>query len=407
MVKKLKLIQTVKGEDGKLYGIPLAYNQNDPSKNYSSFTYVYRRDLAKSIDAKHAGEKGYVPVYQENDVYTWEQFNYLLTKFHEEYSSISPIADVSWGFPSLTNFYKDSPHCYTYDSSGRVTNAFATDGYIKGLNKTRSLIDQGLYYDQVTNANNTKAYDNYKAGQTGVYYENLSLTNYSTLRKDYKNIHPLVSDQELDDATAIMKVKGEDGKFHLEGSENWFSMTFFNYDISDNKMEKVLDIMNYLLDDEGTKLAIYGKEGVDYFINDGEIELNEASWIKQSDGEYAPKINGAKYLREMVTLNNDTSSYDPFVDKKSFEILQNWQNEMNEAKANGNLVVFEEPSEIKWLSTTKKDTNTSALIKEGNDNAMNYCYRKSGFENKTKYIEKYNIAKWKDTIAEINSALGK
>ena len=57
-----------------------------------------------------------------------------------------------------------------------------------------------------------------------------------------------------------MKVKGEDGKFHLEGSENWFSMTFFNYDISDTKMEKILDIMNYLLDEEGTKLAIYGKE---------------------------------------------------------------------------------------------------------------------------------------------------
>lgn len=393
--------------DGKLYGIPLAYNQNDPSKNYSSFTYVYRRDLAKEIDRKHAGETNYVPIYQENDEYTWDQFKALLYKFKTEYEDISPIADVSWGFPSLTNFTKDSPHCYTYDSSGKVVNAFATDSYIEGLKTTRKLIDDGLYFDQVTNANNTKAYDTYKAGRIGVYYENLSLTNYSTLRKDYKNIHPLISEDELNDATAIMKVKGPDGKFHLEGSENWFSMTFFNYDISDNKMEKILDIMNYLLDEEGTKLAIYGKEGIDYIVNDGEIELNEASWIKQSDGQYAPKINGAKYLREMVTLNNDTSSFDPFVDQKSYQILQKWQNEINQAKANGELVVFEEPSEIKWLSTTKKDTNTSALIKEGNDNAMSFCYRHKGYGTEEEYKERYNIAKWRDTIAEINSVLGK
>jgi hypothetical protein len=69
---------------------------------------------------------------------------------------------------------------------------------------------------------------------------------------------------KVDDAAAIMKVKGPDGKFALEGTDNWFSMSLFNYDISDTKMKKILDLLDYLLGDEGTKLAVYGKAGYDY-----------------------------------------------------------------------------------------------------------------------------------------------
>ena len=65
-----------------------------------------------------------------------------------------------------------------------------------------------------------------------------------------------------------MRVKDKDGNFRLEGTENWFSMTFFNNDISDSKMERILDILDYLLGEEGTRLAIYGKTDVDYFIDE-------------------------------------------------------------------------------------------------------------------------------------------
>lgn len=384
--------------DGKLYGIPLAYNQNEPDKDYSTFTYVYRRDWAKQVGA-----------YQENDVYTWQQFLDLLNTFGNQIPAIktgdaAAIADVSWGFPSLTNFYKDSPHCYTY-RNGKVVNAFTTDEYIQGMQVTQQLINKNLYFDQITNSGKTLSYDAYKTGKVGVYYENLSLSNYSELRKNYKTNHPGISASDLDDATAIMKIKGPDGKYHLEGSENWFSMTMFNYDISDNKMNKILDVLNYLLDDEGTKLAIYGIEGYDYEMNDGEVELIESNWIKV-DGEYAPRTNGAKYLREMVTLNNDTTSYDPYTDQKSYELLNAWKNEMKQAKQDGNLVIFAEPAEIKWLSTSLKDRNTSGMITKGNENAMNYCYP----EGNLKTVEAYKAAfpaAWDQTIDEINKALGK
>lgn len=391
------------GEDKLLYGIPLAYNQNDPNKDFSSFTYVYRRDWLRDLDATKV---------KADDVYTWEEFLEIIDLFATRDDVIAQdscaIGDVSWGFPSLTNFYKDSPHCYSVNADGSVSNAFTTTGYIQGLNNTKLLVGGKKYFDQVSNTQNTKAYDTYKGGHMGIYYENLSLSNYTNLRKDIRDVNPGISPEKLDDFTAIMKVKGPDGKFHLEGSENWFSMTFFNCDISDAKQEKILDILDYLLGEEGTKLAIYGKENQDYIVDEnGDIELIEDNWTKKSNGEYATKINGAKYLRQMITLNNDTASYDPFTDERSYEIIKKWQDDMKTAKANGELVTFSEPANVKWMSTPLKDDNTSSLIKEGNDNALNYCYNVDGFQSEEEYKGKFNTAKWNNTIAEVNSALGK
>ena len=98
-------------------------------------------------------------------------------------------------------------------------------------------------------------------------------------------------------------------------------MTLFNYDISDTKMEKVLDLLDYLLSPEGTRLAIYGKEGYDYTMEGDKVVLSEMGWEKGQDGKYGPKVNGAKYLRYMATLGNDTKSYDPYTEMDDYNII--------------------------------------------------------------------------------------
>ena len=58
-----------------------------------------------------------------------------------------------------------------------------------------------------------------------------------------------------------MRERGASLNFHYTRSA---LAVLFNYDISDNKMNKILDIIDYLLGEEGTRLAIYGKEGTKY-----------------------------------------------------------------------------------------------------------------------------------------------
>ena len=391
--------------NGKLYGIPIMNDIVNYQKDFSNFTYVYRRDWIKEIDEANKNRPGYTPVYKEGDVYTWEEFQRLLDAFkaqpHEYQQSV--MVDEEWGFPSATNFYKDVPHCFAKDETGRAINAFTSEKYINGLEKSRSLVSGGFYSQDQFNFKPNTAKEYYLGDKAAIYYDNFSLSNYITFRKSFKG-DSKHKNTNLDDATALLKVKGPDGKFALEGTENWFSMTMFNYDISEKKLNKILDIIDYLLSEEGTRLAIYGKAGYDYNIVDGEVVLTEKGWEKGSDGKYAPKINGAKYLRYMATLGNDTKSYDPYTDMTAFNILDAWYKEMKAAKDNGKLRVVKEPADISWMSTPTKNEKTESLLNDANVSALKYAFSKITKEG---YESSFNNASWKKCLEEINAKLGK
>lgn len=390
---------------GKLYGIPIMNDIVNYQKDFSNFTYVYRRDWAKKIDADHAGQAGWEPVYKENDTYTWEEFNRLMLAFktYPQMDKASVLVDESWGFPSVTNFYKDVPHCFAKDENGKAINAFTSDKYIAGLEKAHEFVTEKKFYsqDQFNFAAN-KAKELYKGDQAAIFYDNFSLANYITLRDEMRPSHQT----NLDDATAFLKIKGPDGKFALEGVENWFSMTLFNYDISENKMNKILDMIDYLLSEEGTRLAIYGKEGYDYNIVDGQIVLSEKGWEKDQYGNYIPKTNGAKLLRYMATLGNDTKSFDPLTKKDAFDILNKWQTEMKAAKEDGNLRIVKEPADIDWMSTPTKNDKTESILADANTFVLKYAFDKYPTIDAYKAEFDKDVS-WGRILNEINEKLGK
>ena len=395
--------------NGKLYGIPIANDITNPNKDFSNFTYVYRRDWAKQIDEMNKDVAGYIPVYKEGDVYTWEEFDRLCNAFQTNLKTLSGtnqasvLVDEKWAFPSVTNFYKDAPHCYAKDDSGKAIANFAGEKYLAGLEVAKDFVSGKKIYsqDQFNFAAN-KANQLYLGGQAAILYDNYSLANYIKLRKLFKASQKLV---DLDDGTAFLKIKGPDGKYALEGTENWFSMTMFNADISDKKQEKILDILDYLLTEEGTRLAIYGKEGYDYSIVDDKVVLSEMGWEKDSmTGQYATKTNGAKYLRYMATLGNDTKSFDPFTEQDAYQLLTKWQEEMKKAKNEGNLRVVKEPADISWMSTPTKNDKTEGLLNDANTAVLKYCFNKIDLDAYKKEFENNN---WKKVLQEINAKLGK
>ena len=394
--------------NGKLYGIPIANDISNPEKDFSNFTYVYRRDWAKQIDEANKGKAGYTPIYKEGDVYTWEEFNRLVSAFATNIKTLaetdkaSAMVDEAWGFPSVTNFYKDVPHCYTKDENGKAINAFTCDKYINGLETAKNFVSNKYYSQDQYNYKDGTANKQYVSGFAGILYDNFSLANYITLRKTFKKNNKY---KDLEDGTALLKVKGPDGKFALEGTENWFSMTLFNYKISDEKMDRILKILDWLLSEEGTRFAIYGEEGYDYSIVDGEVVLNPTSWEKGSNGEYGSKPNGAKYLRYMATLGNDTKSFDPYTDMDAYNILNGWINEMKTAKAAGNLRVVKEPADIDWMSTKTKNDKTESILADANVWVLQYCY--NTIKSIDDYKAKFNNASWSKILEEINQKLGK
>jgi len=390
--------------NGKLYGIPIAKRTDDPSTTYSPFTYIYRRDWAK--------EWG---VYQENDEYTWEEFETLLETFRANLASTNRYAlcDVPWGFPSIPNFYKQVPHCFAQDETGKYVNNYTTDAYIEGLEMAKKFKDNDWYYPDQNDVGETKSRELYTSNKVGVYYENLSYENFVKIKTMLRDNNASVAGFDLDEATAIMKIRGsEDNQYSanqyvLEGTDNWFSMTFFDFKISDQKMYKVLDILDWLLSEEGTLFAVYGFEDYDFVINEqtGKAEIVEDYWPKDKyTGEYLPKTNGARYLRYLASLGYDLLEDDPLTDKKALEYLNNWDKEMKTAYEKGELKVLKESKEVMWLTTEKKAFNSGNMRKNALNNVMKYIYGTIATIDEFKGTFG-NI--WNSVLEEINTALGK
>ena len=376
--------------NGKLYGIPIFSSDT----KFSPFTYVYRRDWAKKWG-----------VYQNNDEYTFEQFIELLEVFRDNLAPDNKyaLADVEWGFPSIPNFYKQVPHCFAQDSDGHYVNNYTTAEYVQGLEKSKNFYDNGYYYPDQNSAQAGQINTKYTSGQFGVFFENLSYQNYYDMRSMFRQNNPTQPQSFIDDATAIMKIKGENGKYSLEGTDNWFSMTFFDYKISDNKMNRVLDMINWLLSPEGTRLAVYGKEGYDYKMVAGVPEIIETNWDRQPDGSFAPKQNGAKKLRYLATLSYDTLDYDPAIDKTAYNTLKSWENEMKAADTAGNLRVLKENKNVMWLTTPLKSLYSGQLRTNALINVQNYIIGELG--SLDSYYGSFESS-WGPVLDEINQTLG-
>ena len=170
-------------------------------------------------------------------------------------------------------------------------------------------------------------------------------------------------------------------------------------------MERILDIIDWLLTDEGTKFAIYGIKDYDYTIEDGEVVLSPTGWEKGADGKYGNKPNGGKYLRYMATLGNDTKSFDPYTDMDAFEIVNNWITEMKAAKEAGQLRVVKEPADIDWMTTPTKNEKTEDLLSAANVSATKYAF--DAIKTIDNYKKEFNTSFWQRVLEEINQKLGK
>ena len=401
--------------DGKLYGIPILNDIKNADKDFSNMTYVYRKDVVRAIDQT----KG-THLLREDDVYTWQEFQDLLVGLSAEANSHQktyPIADEQWGFPSVTNFFKNSPHCYTKDANGRAINAFTSPEYEAGLEVAKTYVEKHYYSPDQYNYSDGQANKEYIAGRAYILYDNFSLANYTTLRTEIAKKNKNTPNFNLDEATAFLKVKDPSGKFAIEGTENWFSMTFFNDLMSDEKQAKILDIIEYLLTDEGTRFAIYGKEGYDYIMNGDQVELTEMGWERDPiTGKIVvtspeEKPNGARYLRYMASLGNETKAYDPFTQQDAYDAYMKWVSDISEAKAQGLLRIVREPEDIAWMSTPKKNEKTAGYLEDANNAAMKYAFQSVDPKITIKTIADYEakIAEgtyWPTILEEINTKLG-
>ncbi|MEK0312622.1 hypothetical protein [Cohnella sp. 56] len=301
--------------DGKLYAWPKARGDNPYNMNSTMFV-AYRQDWAKKLG-------------MDKDQYTAQDV-YELAKAMKEQDpggngagKTIGYGDVGWGFGYLAGAFSNTPDYMKQD--GKYVWTQTDPAKAEGVAFMQKMYQDGVYWKDFFTAKDNDSRSQFVSGLMGVYADNLGVAAYNQLKKDFATANPNVNP---DEAIKLMKVVGSDGKMFSEQWDNYWSASIFSANVSDEKMDRLLDIMDWSASEEGSKYFFYGMKGKDWDEAGGQIELK---WGKDDNGKLAPpKYNGA-FLRTLALLNGDFQAVNPDVSETTRnEVLDMLKNQTEE-----------------------------------------------------------------------------
>ena len=252
--------------DGKTYAIPHAVfgNYLNMSPIPAHFSIIFRYDLAKEVGMENLGADGTIKL-SELRAY----LEALADKKLIDNAAIASKAENSiWCFllpngVDPNTYYKDEKGFHwIFEDADRMVGAITMmqDWYKAGL------LDADFY---------TKACADYRtmfgAGQLAAMCDSGDVVNYNNYRKLYQDAFP---DRDPYEDIHIAAIVAEDGTCYTHEAGNYWTVHVFAPETDDAKLERILDVMDYIASPEGGAASQIGVPGVDWEYNeDGTIKL--------------------------------------------------------------------------------------------------------------------------------------
>ncbi|MBO5060733.1 MAG: extracellular solute-binding protein [Clostridia bacterium] len=294
--------------DGKRYAW-VSGNKYDPERphgNPAPYGFLYRKDMAQELG-----------LYNENDEYTWEEFLELAKAMRDKYSSDGGF--IPWGmdaglYPYGTGLMMYSPYWeqYRLNENGKYEWAMDAPETLESIKAANRMFKDGIFSSDQAIFNGSEASDKFKTGKCGILMSNCS--TYVLL--DIFTQFEATQSKSADDCISIARVYAPDGKMWGQYGMNYSSITIYRPDMSDEKMERLMDIYDWVLSDEGIEMIQYGVEGVDHTVVDGKkVLVNEDGSITGACPFFAknlvagapavPEIQEKLYGENIMNLYNE------------------------------------------------------------------------------------------------------
>ena len=234
--------------------------------NFAAYErFIYRKDWAQALG-----------LYHEDDVYTWDEMIDMAKAFVAEDpgengdgKTIGLVA-VGWAFPAMAGLQQYSPYWNNYVKQEDGTYVWGGNlpETVEGVKMVKRLHDEGVVWEDHALAQTLDGPSKFQAGQAGILYHNLMPANLTNVVNNLCAANP---GKSAEDMIGVMKVKSPDGSYYIKQTEEYYGTVSFRYDISDEALDRMLSMLDYLASEEGRRLLINGVEGKDYEIVDGEI----------------------------------------------------------------------------------------------------------------------------------------
>lgn len=297
--------------DDRLYCI-FRQTYSEQAETVKDRTIAYRWDLAKEAGITREPE-------------TWQEFQEMILAIMEKDSEGKQIGGMT-----AKDFNMLIGPLFTYSmplaASGGVSFYWVPQGerYVPAIfageepgsaalptwRLVREMYEKGVIEQDIFLVTTTQAEEKFLMGKSAAICFDGGIGNsktYGNLIRHWKDIH---GTEFLEDVRFLDLLPSVDGKTYYPIWDYAWSESYINGNVSDEKLERILALYDYLLSREGDLLSHYGIEGESYQVEaDGSISMLTQ---EEPSGRY-PSIG---MLESLVSWNNgiqDTSGYPAFV----------------------------------------------------------------------------------------------
>ncbi len=202
---------------------------------------------------------------------------------------------------------------------GSWKRGYSGESIVKLLDMFRKVTKAGGMDPDLLARKNDETQDLFAAGQVGVFVKQNSPKHMMRIKNIWVPLNP---DKEFTDSVGFMKLWSVDGK-KPQGfvEKSYWSESYFSTAVDDAKMERILQLYDFLYGEEGMMLTAYGFDGEDYKKNADGLELllpMKEDGTRQQIGEKYPST---LYLGSLGVWTGDLLQYiSPAIDKDVLDI---------------------------------------------------------------------------------------
>lgn len=289
--------------DGKEYAW-LAPRISVTENNVSAYQFMYRRDWAEELG-----------IANDDDTYTWNEFLEIAKRFSQtplpngSGNRIGLVGNVGV-FPHFAGLMQIAPYWEQYYlKDGKYVWGLDQPETLEGIKTAKQLHDDGVLWSDQIVSKSSEGLNKFMAGQAGITFAAWTPVQIQTVMLQLEDLYP---NMDVYDAVRPMYVKAPNGKLWGQTAVDYWGISVFNKNLSDDELDRILQIYDWMISPEGLELDKYGVEGEDFTLaEDGKHILAEP--------EATNPIAAVACINEVFNYEND--AVDDRAKKMSREIV--------------------------------------------------------------------------------------
>jgi putative aldouronate transport system substrate-binding protein len=227
----------------------------------------------------------------------------------------------TWFFPDHMFMKEGSPYFDTYiKSNGKYIWGTALPETLEGIKICKDLYDEGVISKDFYISKDLDGENLFCSGKAPVYCGSVDATFLKKYREKLAENFPGLDS----DAVSLMKVLGTHNKTLCVEEYGFWSVSSFSSKVDDEKMERILQMMDYFASKEGMQFNNFGIKGKDWDLVNGQfIQL----WERDLNGLYQKPayMNYTWVYGDFGTHNGNFSLKDNYaVPKSVIDETNNW-----------------------------------------------------------------------------------